>query len=120
MKRWHRKKYVFYFLNGAAGADLIQAKDICLEGELLWIHQRNSANTGNRTAQLTMEDQDGFQMFDGTAKAHTTNNDHEFGVTIRRILSGKNTLKVTISGDPGATGYTITVVVYYYGLPGSE
>jgi hypothetical protein len=65
-----------------------------------------------------MEDEAGFQMFDGTAKAHNANYDHEFGVTIRRILSGKNTLKVTISGDPGAGGYTITVVVYFYGVDG--
>jgi hypothetical protein len=117
-KRWLRKKYVFHFANGAAGAGLVQSKDICLEGELLWIHQRNSANTGNRTAQITMEDEDAFQMFDGTAKAHTTNFDHEFGVTIRRILTGKNALKCTISGDPGASGYTVTVVVYFIGWDG--
>jgi hypothetical protein len=117
-KRWLRKKVVFNFANGAAGADLVQSKTICLEGELLWIHQRNSDNTGNRTAQLTLEDEDGFQMFDGTAKAENANYDHEFGVTIRRILTDKNTLKCTISGDPGASGYTVTVVIYLFGRDG--
>jgi hypothetical protein len=117
-KRWLRKKYTFEFANGAAGGDLVQSQLIHLEGELLWIHQRNSDNPGNRTAQLTLEDEDGFQMFDGTAKADNANYDHEFGVTIRRILSGRNTLKCTISGDPGAGGYTVTAVVYLVGRDG--
>lgn len=117
-KRWLRKKYTFTFANGAAGGDLVQSKEIYLEGELLWIHQRNSSNTNARTAQLTLEDEDNYQMFDGTAKAHNANYDHEFGVTIRRILSGKNTLKCTISGDPGASGYIVTVVVYLVGRDG--
>jgi len=114
-ERYLRKKVVFTFANGAAGADLIQSSVLALEGELLWIHQINSLNTGARTAQLTIEDEDNYQMFDGTAKAHNNNYDFEFGVLIRRILSGKNTLKCTISGDPGATGYIVTAVLYFKG-----
>ncbi|MFA5381958.1 MAG: hypothetical protein WC356_02245 [Candidatus Micrarchaeia archaeon] len=110
--RWIRKRVTFNFANGAAGADLIQSESLVLEGEILHIHQRNSDNTGNRTAQLTLEDVDGFQMWDGTAKAENANYDHEFGVTIRRILSELNTLKCTISGDPGASGYTVEAIVY--------
>jgi len=117
-ERYLRRKVVFQFANGAAGAGLIQSSVLALEGELLWIHQRNSSNTNARTAQLTLEDEDSFQMFDGTAKAHNANYDFEFGVTIRRILSGRNTLKCTISGDPGASGYTVTVVVYLKGRDG--
>lgn len=117
-KRWHRKKFTFTFANGASGDDLVQSKILTLEGELLWIHQRNSDNTGNRTAQLTIEDEDGYQIFDGTAKAENANYDHEFGVTIRRILKNKNTLKCTISGDPGASGYEVTAVLHFYGIDG--
>jgi hypothetical protein len=108
----------FTFANGAAGADLVQNVVLPLEGELLWIHQRNGDNAGNRTAQLTLEDIDGFQFFDGTAKAKSTNFDHEFGVTIRRILAGFATLKCTISGDPGAGGYTVEAIVYLFGRDG--
>lgn len=119
-KRWIRKRVTFEFANGAAGAGLVQSEILALEGELLWIHQRNGNNAGNRTAQLTLEDVDGFQSFDGTAKAKSTNVDHEFGVTIRRILpsSGNTILKCTISGDPGVGGYTVDAVVYLYGRDG--
>lgn len=113
--RYIRKKVTFVFADGAVGAGLIQSSVLALEGELLWIHQRNGLNTGTRTAQLTLEDEDSYQMFDGTAKVHNANYDFEFGVVIRRILSGKNTLKCTISGDPGATGYTVTAVLYFKG-----
>jgi len=95
-----------------------QSEALSLEGEILHIHQRNSDNTNNVTAQLTLEDQDNFQMWDGTAKAENANYDHEFGVTIRRILSGKNTLKCTISGDPGTSGYIVTAVIYFVGRDG--
>lgn len=114
--RHHRKKFTFVFPAGAAGGALTQAVYLPYEGELLWIHQRNGANANNRTAQLTLEDGDGYQIFDGTAKAANANYNHEFGVTIRRILTGANVLKCTISGDPGAGGYTIVAVVHYIGV----
>jgi len=117
-ERYHRKRFTFTFPSGASGGGLIQSVPLPYEGELLWIHQRNGANTNNRTAQLTLEDDDGFQIFDGTAKAANGNYDHEFGVTIRRILAGRNTLKCTISGDPGASGYVIEAVVYFIGRDG--
>jgi hypothetical protein len=36
-------------------------------------------------------------------------------VTIRRILAGKDSLKCTISGDPGASGYRVDAVVSFFG-----
>ncbi len=113
-----RVSVTFNFANGAAGAGLIQSELIHLEGEILNIHQVNGLNTGAQTAQLTIEDVDGIQIFDGTAKAHNASHDHEFGVTIRRILSGKNTLKCTISGDPGVSGYKVTAVIHLFGRDG--
>jgi hypothetical protein len=111
--RWVRKKVVFNFLNGAVGTDLIQSESMAYEGELLWIHQINGSNIGTKTAQLTLEDRDSIEYFDGTAKAHNASYDFEFGVTIRRILSGDDTLKCTISGDPGVGGYEVTAVLYF-------
>lgn len=113
-KRWYREEVAFTFANGAAGADLVQSQALHYEGEILHIHQRNGANTGTRTAQLTVEDEDSFQIWDGTAKAHNANHNHEF-VAARRVLTGKNTLKCTISGDPGAGGYAVTAVIFVYG-----
>lgn len=117
-ERYMRRAVTFTFLNGAAGAGLIQSVDLPIEGELLWIHQRNANHTNPVTAQLTIEDQSGYVIFDGTAKAENTNFDHEFGVTIRRILTGKATLKCTISGDPGASGAVIVAVVHFIGREG--
>jgi len=116
--RHHRKRFTFTFPNGASGPGLIQSVSLPYEGELLWIHQRNGANTNNQTAQLTLEDNDGYQIFDGGAKAANGVYNHEFGVTIRRILSGGNILKCTISGDPGSGGYVIEAVVYFIGIDG--
>lgn len=115
-KRWIRKSFTFTFAQGAAGAALVQSASIAIEGELLWIHQINSDNAGSRTAQLTIEDEENIGIFDGTAKAANAGYNHEFGVTIRRILSGANTLKCTLSGDPGAGGATIKAVVYCFGV----
>jgi len=85
-----------------------------VEGDIFHIHQRNGSNTGTRTAQLTIEDEDGYQIWDGTAKAHNANYDHEFDETFR-VLKNKNTVKCTISGDPGTGGYTVVAVLYVQG-----
>jgi hypothetical protein len=113
--RYLRKKVVFTFPNGAAGAALIQSEVLALEGEILNIHQVNKTNTNARAAQLVLTDEDDYQLWDGTAKAHNANFDFEFGVTTRRILSGRNTLKCTISGDPGASEYEVAAVIYLKG-----
>jgi hypothetical protein len=110
-----KKKVTFWFANGAAGDDLIQAQGVPFEGEILNIHQVNSFNTGARTAKLAIVDEFGITIFDGTARAHNASYDHEFGVTIRRILAGKDSLRCTISGDPGASGYRIDAVVSFFG-----
>lgn len=113
-----RIKEVFTFVNGAAGADLTQERGLYCNGEIIQIHQRNGLNTNARTAQLILLDEDGYQMWDGTAKAHNANHDFEFGVSIRRLLSGKDTLRCVLSGDPGASGAVVTVVIRPYGRDG--
>lgn len=117
-KRYFRPVLTFEFANGASGADLVQSQVIHYWGELLNILQVNSDNTNDVTAQITVEDQYGNVIFDGTAKAENASHNHEFGVTIRRILSGKNTVKCTISGDPGASGYIVSAYVSLEGFDG--
>ena len=115
----HLKKLVtFWFANGAAAGGLIQTTSLPFEGELLNIHQINSSNTGARTAKLEIIDSFGITLFDGTAKAHNASYDHEFGVTIRRVLDGNDTIRCTIAGDPGASGYRVDAVVSFFGRAG--
>ena len=116
-KRWNRKKVEFAFLNGAAGAGLIDSETVHYEGDIRYIKQVNGSNAGTRTAQLTIEDEDSVQIWDGTAKAHNASYDHEF-INTNRVLTGKNTLKCTVSGDPGVGGYTVTAYLYLYGREG--
>jgi hypothetical protein len=115
-----RKQFSFRFANGAAGADLIQTAKLPWSAEILHIKQVNSSNTGTRTAQLTITEPSpvAATMWDGTAKAHNASYDHEFGTTTRRLLAGDDTLKCTISGDPGASGYVIDVLLDLYGREG--
>jgi hypothetical protein len=113
-----KKKVTFWFANGAAAGGLIQTGPLPWEGEILNIHQINSSNTGARTAKLEIIDPFGITIFDGTAKAHNAAYDHEFGVTIRRVLDGNDTLQCTISGDPGASGYRVDAVVSFFGRAG--
>jgi hypothetical protein len=117
-EKGHRIKEIFTFANGASGAALTQERVLTFNGEIIQIHQRNSSNTGTRTAQLILLDEDGYQMWDGTAKVHNANHDFEFGVTIRRLLTGKDTLRCVLSGDPGVSGAEITVVIRPYGRDG--
>lgn len=113
-----KKPITFTFPNGAAGADLIQSESMPWVGELLNIHQVNINATNPVTAQLEVVDEWGFVIFDGTAKNENGEYDHEFGVTTRRILNGGDSLRCTLSGDPGATGYTVDVIVSLFGRDG--
>jgi hypothetical protein len=115
----HLKKHIlFTFANGVAGATLIQTASLPYVGELLNIHQVNINATNPVTAKLEIVDEFGFTIFDGTAKAENAAYDHEFGVTTRRILGGGDSLRCTLSGDPGATGYTVDVVLSLFGRDG--
>jgi hypothetical protein len=115
----HLKKHIlFTFANGAAGADLIQSNPLPWVGELLNIHQVNINATNPVTAKLEIVDEFGFAIFDGAAKNENGAYDHEFGATIRRILGGGDSLRCTLSGDPGATGYTVDAIVSLFGRDG--
>jgi len=109
------KRVTFTFANGAAGADLEQTEILHMEGEVVHIHQINGSNAGAVTAQLELEDQDGNQLWDGTAKAHNAAYHHEF-VATPRFLVLKNTLRCTISGDPGVGGFEVEAVIYLRGI----
>jgi hypothetical protein len=113
-----KKKVTFTFANGAAGADLIQSKPLPLMGEILNIHQVNINATNPVTAKLEIVDEFGFTIFDGTAKNENGDYDHEFGVTIRRILGGGDSIRCTLSGDPGVSGYTVDAITSLFGRDG--
>jgi len=89
---------------------------LAIEGELIHIIQSNGANTNGVTAQLTIEDYGGYEIWDGTAKAHDAQHSHEF-VSARRVLVNLSTLKCTISADPGTGGFEVNVILFIYGKP---
>ena len=113
----YRHTVTYLFANGAAGADLIQSKGIPFAGEILHIRQVNGLNTNAVTAQLEVVDNYGVVIHDGAAQAHNSSFDLEF-VATRRILGGNDTLRCTISGDPGASGYKVDVVFSLFGRNG--
>lgn len=107
------KNLTFRFANGAAGVDLVQALGAPCAGEILHIRQINKSNTNAVTAQITIVNEYDQTVFDGTAKNHNASYDHEF--SNRRILAGNDQVKCTISGDPGASGYEVEVIIDLYG-----
>ena len=110
----YRRTVTFLFANGAAGADLIQSKGLPFTGQINHIRQVNLDATNPVTAQLEIVDSHGVAIWDGTAKAEAASHDHEF-VTTPRILDGEDTLRCTLSGDPGATGYKVDAVISLFG-----
>lgn len=113
----YRRTVTFLFANGAAGADLIQSKGLPFAGQILHIKQTNLNATNPVTAQIEVVDVSGAVHWDGTAKAEAASHDHEF-VTTPRILAGNDTMRCTLSGDPGATGYKVDVVFSLFGRDG--
>lgn len=112
----YRKTVTFVFASGAAGAGLIQSKSLPFTGQLNHLRQVNIDATNPVTAQLEIVDSLGVVIWDGTAKSEAASHDHEF-VTTPRILDGNDTLRCTLSGDPGATGYKCDAVISLFGRP---
>ena len=110
----YRRSVTYLFANGVAGATLIQSKGVPFTGQINHIRQVNINATNPVTAQLEIVDSHGVTIFDGTAKAEAASHDHEF-VATPRILDGEDTLRCTLSGDPGATGYKVDVVISLFG-----
>ena len=117
-KTWFRKKFTFTFAEGAAGADLIQEYKIPALGELLHITQVIDDNANGVTGQLKIADPDSTGMYDFGAKAHNASYGFSMndGTIPRLILTGDAKFTMTISGDPGAGGTTITVLAYIFGI----
>jgi len=114
----YRKQFTFRFANGAAGDGLVKSFPLPFTGEILHIKQVNSVSTTPRTAQLTIEDQFGNVLLDGTALANNVTTQLEYGVTTRRIVAGGDTLKCTIAGDPGASGMKVDAIFEIFGRDG--
>jgi hypothetical protein len=117
-KTWFRKKFTFTFANGAAGADLVQEYKIPALGELLHVTQINANATNPVTAQIKIADPDNAAMHDFGAKNENAQYDFDMndGTIPRLILTGDAKFTCTLSGDPGATGQTVTLLAYIFGV----
>jgi hypothetical protein len=105
--RQMRVKKTFPF--GATGTVLTEILNLL--GLCEHIHFRVPNFTNAITAQLTLEDEDGYQYYDSTAKAKNAN--YDLGpLSPNRILAGKTTAKVTLSGVAGGTGGVVIAVFW--------
>jgi len=107
----YHKNITFRFANGAT--TLVQSVGAPCAGEILHIRQINSNASNAVTAALSINNEFNQEIWNGTARNRNASYDHEF--TNRRILAGNDQVLCTISGDPGANGYEIEVIIDLYG-----
>jgi hypothetical protein len=65
----------------------------------------NGTNTNGKGATLTLDDVDGFEIFNSGIKAE----DAPYVMDVDVPYVGALTIKMAPEGDPGATGQTVTV-----------
>ena len=107
--------------NGAAGATLTDTEDVTIEGSIRAITVGINNNTGNATATVSIVDNDGAVLFRKAAFAEDTAsaptyvnimNDAGQDLAMDILCAGKITVKVTMSGDPGASTGIVDVKLY--------
>lgn len=111
--RYFNRKFTFVFPAGVSGDALTQTQRFHAEAELMYALVRTSSNTNAVSAQVKVIDEDNFKRFDSGTRAHNT--EYMTGFSDRRVLGHQNIVTCTISGDPGASGFTITFVMSCYG-----
>lgn len=106
--RMIRKDLSFVF--GETGTTSSQV--IAAEGQIKHIHVRTPNFNSNATSTLTIEDEDSYEIYSSGAKNESTNANITDMVV---CLTGKNTVKITLSVAAGTGGGTVIVVLYYFG-----
>jgi hypothetical protein len=105
------------FVFGAAGTEkTIQS---VIEGEIKQIHLRVPNFTNVVTFTLSVEDEDGYEVFTSGAKAKNANyNLKATDLDDSLLIASTFNLKATLSGAPGGDGGTAKAVLYYWGIKG--
>ena len=90
-----------------------------MEGKIYQIHLRVPNFVNVVTATLTLEDEDGYEIYNSGAKARNAN--YNLYPAIPQLVAGNFTFKVTLSGAHGVVGppatpdETVVAVIYYEG-----
>lgn len=113
--RAKRKKHEFVF----GASDTVKSETLYFEGELRHLHLRVPNFTNAVTATVTIEDSDGYEIYNSTGQAKNTNY-NLLTVATSELLTGQNTLKVTLSGVPGGTGGTVIIANRLFGVDGNS
>jgi len=96
-------------------ADTAKSVSVALEGVLHQAFMRVPNFTNVVTATLTIQDEDGFELFNSGAKAKGA--DYLLApVPELLLLAGKITISVTLSGVPGGDGGTVSAVLFLKGV----
>lgn len=104
--------------------DLVKSAASLMEGLIYQIHLRVPVTVNNVTATLTLEDEDGYEVYTSGAKADDTN--HNIYLDPPQIISGNFTVKVTLSGahgvgpapGPQTPDINIVAVIHLDGMTG--
>ena len=107
--------------------DLVESQASLMEGVIHQIHFRVPTTVNNVTATLTLEDEDGYEVYNSGAKADATNYNiiPPLSNGAKQIISGNFTMKVTLSGAHGVIGPPATpdidviAVIYLDGMTGT-
>lgn len=113
--RVKRIKKSFLFV----GAGQLVSAAAAMEGEIYQIHLRVPTFINAVTATLTLEDEDGYEVYNSGAKNRTTNTN--IYPNPPQLLAGTFTMKVTLSGahggiaSPASDDATVVAVIHYKG-----
>jgi len=93
-----------------------------MEGKIYQIHFRVPNSVNNVAATLTLEDEDGYEIYNSGAKAENVNYNLLDARPLPVLMAGNFTFKVTLAGVPGVEGppvsdpVTAVAVIYYDGF----
>lgn len=99
--------------------DLVKSAAANMEGKIYQIHLRVPDFVNVVTATLTLEDEDGYEVYNSGAKAKGAN--YNLYPDPPQLLAGNFTMKVTLSGAHGVIGppatpdATVIAVIHYHG-----
>jgi hypothetical protein len=106
------------FVFGAA--DVAKSVQSVIEGEIKQIHLRVPNFTDVVTLTLSVEDEDGYEVFTSGAKAKNANyNLKATDLDDTLLIASTFTLKATLSAVHGGAGdEAVKAVIYYWGIQG--
>jgi len=114
-ERVQRIKKEFTF----AWDETVKSQQAVMEGKIHQIHFRVPDSVNNVAATLTLEDEDGYEIYNSGAKAE--NGNYNLVPPIPLLVAGNFTFKVTLAGAPGVAGppvsdpVTAIAAIYYEG-----